>query len=142
MIRVELIHTPIEIADWSDALQDLDTGAHAWFAGVTRRKTKTASGATRLTRTLHYEAHQTMAVMQLRRLADQVKEMHSLAAVVIVHRLGEVPLGQASVLVGCSSAHRSDAFAALPWIMDQLKADVPIWKRETFEDESSEWIHP
>ena len=142
MLQVQLVQTPIDIADWYDTLNDVDTGAHAWFAGVTRRKTTSASGAVRITKTLHYEAHETMAAEQLRSLADEARRTHSLAAVVIIHRLGEVPLGQASVLVGCGSAHRKDAFAALPWIMDKLKADVPIWKRETFEDESTEWIHP
>jgi molybdopterin synthase catalytic subunit len=95
-----------------------------------------------MTKTLHYEAHESMAIRQLQQLAEDAMQHHSLARVVIIHRLGEVPLGQASVLVGCSSAHRKDAFAALPWMMDKLKADVPIWKRETFEDESTEWIHP
>jgi molybdopterin synthase catalytic subunit len=142
MVIVRLVDAPIEISQWSGTLDDVDTGAQAWFAGVTRRKTKTDSGLVRMTKSLHYEAHETMAVKQLQQLAEDAKRDHSLAKVVIIHRLGEVPLGQASVLVGCSSAHRKDAFAALPWIMDKLKADVPIWKRETFEDESTEWIHP
>ncbi len=142
MILIRLVQTPIEFADWSSKIDDPDTGAHAWFAGVTRRKTTTASGAVRITKTLHYQAHESMAEAQLRQLAEEARQRHSLAAVVIVHRLGEVPIGQASVLVGCSSAHRRDAFAALPWMMDRLKADVPIWKRETYTDESTEWIHP
>lgn len=142
MIKINLVHTPIHLAEWSQQLENVDTGAHAWFAGVTRRKTTTASGTVRITKTLHYEAHESMATDQLQQLAAEAMRLYSLAAVVIVHRLGEVPLGQASVLVGCSSPHRVNVFAALPWIMDQLKADVPIWKRETFEDESTEWIHP
>ncbi|QDV46300.1 Molybdopterin synthase catalytic subunit [Stieleria neptunia] len=142
MIFIRLVQTPIELADWSSKIDDPDTGAHAWFAGVTRRKTTTAAGAVRITKTLHYQAHESMAEAQLFQLAEEAKQRYSLAAVVIVHRLGEVPIGQASVLVGCSSAHRRDAFAALPWMMDRLKADVPIWKRETYLDESTEWIHP
>lgn len=142
MILVRLVHSPIDLSQWSEKLDDVDTGAQAWFAGVTRRKTTAPDGTTRITKTLHYEAHESMATDQLQQLAEQAKRNHSLTRVVIVHRLGEVPLGQASVLVGCSSAHRRDAFAALPWMMDRLKADVPIWKRETFEDESIQWIHP
>jgi molybdopterin synthase catalytic subunit len=60
----------------------------------------------------------------------------------IVHRLGEVPVGQVSVVVGCSSAHRVATFQALPWIMDELKRDVPIWKRELYTDGTTEWVHP
>ena len=142
MIDVQLVATKIDLSAWSSRLDDVDTGAHAWFAGVTRRKTTTDSGQIRITRTLYYEAHQSMAETQLRQLAETAAAMHALANVVIVHRLGEVPLGEISVLVGCSSAHRADCFAALPAIMDKLKADVPIWKRETFEDESTQWIHP
>lgn len=142
MIQVRLVHSVIDLSQWSDALHDIDTGAHAWFAGVTRRTTATETGAVRTTATLHYEAHEPMALGQLQKLAEQALDRYSLRGVVIVHRLGEVPLGEASVLVGCSSAHRKDSFAALPWIMDKLKADVPIWKRETYQDESTEWIHP
>ncbi len=129
MIHISLTNEPLQFDDWADRLTDVDTGAHGWFAGVTRRKTKTAEGEVRITKTLHYEAHQTMAQAQLQQLAEQAEQRFDLAAVVIVHRLGEVPLGQASVIVGCSSAHRKDCFAALPWIMDRLKEDVPIWKR-------------
>ena len=142
MVIVRLVSSPIEISQWSPTLDDVDTGAHAWFVGVTRRKTTNDAGEVRVTKTLHYEAHEPMAVRQLQQIGEHAMQRHSLAQVVIIHRLGEVPIGEASVLVGCGSAHRKDAFAALPWIMDQLKADVPIWKRETFEDESTVWIHP
>ena len=142
MNPVQLVESPIELSQWEKSLQDVDSGAHVWFAGVTRRKTKASDGQIRITATLHYEAHPTMAVKELQQLADQAKDKFGLLKVVIVHRLGEVPLGQASVLVGCCSAHRKDAFLALPWIMDRLKEDVPIWKRETYEDQQTEWIHP
>ncbi|MCO8124303.1 molybdenum cofactor biosynthesis protein MoaE [Stieleria sp. TO1_6] len=142
MIQIELVDSPIHLADWESSLHDVDTGAHAWFAGVTRRTTADGSGGVQITQTLHYEAHRPMAIDQLQQLAQQARRQHSLTGVVIVHRLGEVSLGQASVLVGCSSPHRIDVFAALPWIMDRLKADVPIWKRETFADDSTQWVHP
>lgn len=142
MLTVRLVNTAIEVSQWSAALNNIDTGAHAWFAGVTRRKTTTATGLVRITKTLHYQAHESMAIQQLNELAEQAMEKYSLVGVVIIHRLGEVPLGQASVLVGCSSAHRVDVFQALPWMMDRLKSDVPIWKQETFDDESRQWVHP
>jgi molybdopterin synthase catalytic subunit len=139
---VRLVDDPIVIADWVDLIADVDTGAHTWFAGITRRKTKTASGEIKITKLLFYEAHPSMAIKQMEQIAERAGRQFKLSKIVIVHRLGEVPLGEASVLVGCSSPHRADAYAANAWIMDRLKEDVPIWKRETFEDESSEWIHP
>lgn len=142
MIKISLVQEPIAIDQWCELLADVDTGAQGWFSGVTRRKTKTASGDWQITQTLHYEAHRTMAEAELQRLAESAHDEFDLRGVVIVHRLGEVPLGQASVLIGCSSAHRKNVFAALPWIMDRLKLDVPIWKRETYQDDSTEWIHP
>jgi molybdopterin synthase catalytic subunit len=142
MIEVALVDEPIAIEQWSDKLVDFATGAHGWFAGVTRQTTATRSGGVRVTKTLHYQAHRAMALSELRKLAEQAKRQHELCGVVIVHRLGEVPLGEASVLVGCGAAHRASVFAAMPWIMDRLKADVPIWKQETYEDDRSEWIHP
>ena len=141
-IRIRLVDDPIAIVDWEALLADIECGAQAWFAGVTRRSTKMPEGPVRVTETLHYEAHPTMAIHQMEQLAEEAMGKFALRRIVIVHRIGEVPLGEASVLMGCASPHRKDCFAALPWMMDRLKEDVPIWKRETFEDESTEWIHP
>jgi molybdopterin synthase catalytic subunit len=137
VIHVELRPSPIEFESLQPLLSDPDVGAHGWFVGVTRRTTGDA-----ITQTLHYEANQPMAITELKRLAGQAIEKFSLSRVVIVHRLGEVPIGQASVVVGCCSGHRPATFAALPWIMDELKRDVPIWKRETFANGSKQWVHP
>ena len=134
---VELVQQPIDLGHFQDKVSDPDVGAHGWFLGVTRRTT-----GQRITETLSYQAHEPMARQELNRLAAQAIKRFSLRRLVIVHRLGEVPVGQASVLVGCSSAHRADTFAALPWIMDRLKQDVPIWKRESYVDGTSEWVHP
>ena len=139
---IRLVSERLAVSDWEASLVDVECGAQAWFIGVTRRTTTVPDGPARLTRTLHYEAHPTMAVRQLEQLATKAKADFKLHRLVIVHRLGEVPLGEASVLLGCASPHRVDCFEALPWIMDRLKRDVPIWKRETFADESVEWIHP
>ncbi|WP_149499259.1 molybdenum cofactor biosynthesis protein MoaE [Roseiconus lacunae] len=141
-VLVRLVHAPIQLAQWSDQLGDPDIGAQGWFAGVTRRKTKDDAGVVRVTHTLHYEAHSTMALSELDRIATEATKRFRLTKVIVIHRLGEVPIGQVSVLVGCCSGHRPETFAALPWIMDGLKSNVPIWKRETYQDQSTEWIHP
>ncbi|KAA5546200.1 molybdenum cofactor biosynthesis protein MoaE [Roseiconus nitratireducens] len=133
---------PIELSEWQRHLSDPDSGAQAWFLGCTRRTTISKAGTVHRTRTLSYQAYTPMARRELESLAEAARERFSLSRLIIVHRLGEVPIGQASVLIACSSAHRPDAFAALPWIMDRLKRDVPIWKQEWFEDDSRQWIHP
>jgi molybdopterin synthase catalytic subunit len=83
-----------------------------------------------------------MAIVSLEKLAAAAIERFALCRLVIVHRLGEVPVGEASVVVGCSSAHRRQTFEALAWVMDTLKRETPIWKRETYADGSTEWVHP
>ena len=136
-IWIELVDQPIDLERLRDKVADPDVGAVGWFEGVTRR---TTDG--RVTQTLAYEAHRPMAFRELERLAVLAVEKFNLHRCVIVHRLGEVPIGQASVVVGCCSAHRPATFAALPWIMDVLKKDVPIWKQEHYSDGKTEWVHP
>lgn len=136
-IKVALTRQAIDVTLLRDHLPDPDTGAHAWFEGVTRRMT-----ADRETVKLAYEAFEPMALSELNELAKQACERFNLAAIVIVHRLGEVAIGEPSIVIGCSSAHRVGPLAALPWLMDRIKADVPIWKREHFADGQQHWIHP
>ncbi|MGI9470415.1 MAG: molybdenum cofactor biosynthesis protein MoaE [Rubripirellula sp.] len=134
---VELVDSAIDMDSLRGLVDDPDSGAHGWFVGVTRRTTKD-----RVTDTLFYEAHPKMARLELVKLAERAAEKFSLLHVVIVHRLGEVPIAEASVVVGCSSPHRVDTFAAMAWIMDSLKQEVPIWKRELYSDGTTEWVHP
>lgn len=136
-IWIQITDGPIQLATLQQKLAEPDSGAHGWFVGVTRRTTNQ-----RVTNTLSYEAHRPMALKEMEAIARDAKERFKLFRVVMVHRLGDVPIGEASVVVGCSSAHRPATFDALPWIMDRLKADVPIWKQEHYRDGSTEWIHP
>ncbi len=136
-IWVELVEAPIDQESLREKVADPDVGAHGWFVGVTRRTT-----GDRVTDSLAYQAHPPMAIRELEKLAKEAIEKYSLCRIVIVHRLGEVPVGEASVVVGCSSGHRPQTFQALAWIMDTLKREVPIWKQETYVDGTTEWVHP
>ena len=145
-VDIDLVNHPIDLPSLLSRIDDPDVGAHRWFAGVTRRTTLTAcengERDSRVTQTLSYQSHEEMARRELRKLATTAVEKFGLTKLVIVHRLGEVPIGEASVIVGCSSPHRPATFEALPWVMDVLKRDVPIWKREQYADQTSEWVHP
>lgn len=138
---VQLVDGPIDAGALQDKIADPDVGAHGWFYGVTRRTTRSETGAA-ITESLGYEAHRPMAQKELEDLAERASRDFGLAHVVIVHRLGDVPIGQASVVVGCSSAHREATFQALKWIMETLKRDVPIWKQERYVDGTRQWVHP
>ncbi|MEM8911413.1 MAG: molybdenum cofactor biosynthesis protein MoaE [Planctomycetota bacterium] len=141
---VALVDSVIQEAEWYVHLNDDDIGAHIWFRGVTRATTVLNGDRTRIqkTETLYYEAHRPMAEAGLQQLADSAVQRFDVRHVVIVHRLGAVPVGQCSVLVGCGSAHRSACIEAVAWIMDTLKQEIPIWKQERFQSGSTCWVHP
>jgi molybdopterin synthase catalytic subunit len=91
---------------------------------------------TRSRRTLYldYEAYEEMARQQMESLAEQALRQFQIRDVSLVHRLGRLEIGEASVLIVVASAHRAAAFDACRWLIDTLKRTVPIWKKEHFED--------
>ena len=107
------------------------------FLGTTRELT-----AGRQTVALDYEAYREMAERQLAELEAEARRRWPVIECIIVHRLGRVPPTEASVAIAVSTPHRRDAFAAGQWLIDSLKRDVPIWKREQWADGTTEWVHP
>jgi molybdopterin synthase catalytic subunit len=89
-------------------------------------------------RYLEYEAYRPLAEREMERICLEAERRWSVVSA-IEHRLGRVDIGEASVAIAVASAHRADAFEACRWLMDSLKADVPIWKKEYF-DTGSRWI--
>ena len=83
-----------------------------------------------------------LALAEIGRLITIVREKWPILRVAVVHRIGEVPVGEASVIVGVATAHRAESFDACQFIIDELKQHVPIWKKENFSDGHSEWVHP
>ena len=83
---------------------------------------------------IEYEAHDRMAEHQMRGLAEGASEKFGCNKVIIHHRIGFVPAGEASIIVRVESAHRAAAFSANQWIMDELKRTVPIWKHPVFKE--------
>ena len=121
----------------STFLAAAEGGGIAIFVGTTRRMT-----GGRETETLFYESHDSMAHSECMRLARKAAEKWPVLRVVIWHRTGLVPVGEASVIIGVATAHRAPAFEACRYLIDTLKEDVPIWKREHFTDGSTEWVEP
>ena len=121
----EVIDTPRVLA----ALKRGEDGAALVFEGVVRNQTRG-----RKTLYLDYEAYEEMALQQMESLAGQALQQFQIRDVAIVHRLGRLEIGEASVLIAVASAHRAAAFDACRWLIDTLKRTVPIWKKEHFED--------
>jgi molybdopterin synthase catalytic subunit len=90
---------------------------------------------------LEYEAYESMAVDEMRRIGEEIGRRWAVVAVSMVHRVGVVPVGEASVAVAVSAAHRDEAFAACRFGIDTLKATVPIWKKEYYEG-GEHWVGP
>jgi MoaE-MoaD fusion protein len=104
-------------------------GAAVLFEGVVRDNTRG-----RRTLYLNYEAYEEMALKQMDGLAEQALQQFPIRDVAVVHRLGRLEIGEASVLIVVVAAHRAAAFDACRWVIDALKRTVPIWKKEYFED--------
>ncbi len=96
----------------------------------------------RRTKSLDYECYPEMAERKLAELEAEARRSWPIVECAIVHRFGHLELGEASVAVAVSTPHRDDAFAACRWLIDTLKQEVPIWKRENWADGTQEWVHP
>ena len=131
----KLFHGPVDAAAMIAAATRADCGAVSVFLGTTRDH----HDGRRVLR-LAYEAYEPMAIAALERLEREARARFEIAACDIAHRLGEVPLREASVVVIVAAAHRGAAFDASRWVMDELKRTVPIWKREFFDDGDAEWV--
>jgi MoaE-MoaD fusion protein len=99
----------------------------------------TFQGTTREVEWLEYEAYHEMAEERIAAIAADAIERHGLEAAAAEHRVGTVPLGEASVAVAASAAHRDEAFAGAREIIDRVKAEAPIWKKE-IEGETGRWV--
>ncbi|KAF5305732.1 hypothetical protein FQR65_LT07628 [Abscondita terminalis] len=110
-------------------------GAISIFVGTTRDK---FDGKTILN--LQYECYESMAMKSLKELCVEIrKQWPDVHAIAIHHRLGTVPLKEASVIIAISSPHRATAMTAVVWCIENLKKTVPIWKKEVFSDNTEEW---
>jgi molybdopterin synthase catalytic subunit len=117
----------IDLAALDRAVRDPRAGAVVVFVGTTRNE-----NAGRRVRRLEYEAFAPMATKEMRALAREARRRWPLRKVAMAHRIGVVPVGQASVAIAVSAGHRGEAFEACRWLIDRLKEIVPIWKKEHY----------
>jgi molybdopterin synthase catalytic subunit len=110
------------------------------FLGTTRAE-RDESG--RELEALEYEAYPEMAVGQMLELARRVRERWpAVERCVLHHRLGRVGVAEPSVVIAVSTPHRAEAFEACRWLIDALKKDVAVWKKEVWADGTGTWVHP
>jgi MoaE-MoaD fusion protein len=126
--RITIGRERIDVAALEREVADPAAGAIVSFTGTTRR-----DNAGRNVLRLEYEAYEPMALSEMRKLAGEAIERWKIVRIAIAHRVGVVEIGETSVAIAVSAAHRGEAFEACRFAIDRLKEVVPIWKKEHFE---------
>ncbi len=135
---VQILATSIDPQDVINLVRTDNSGAVNVFIGTVRNRTQN-----RKVVRLEFEAYEKMALKELRKIIDQVKERWPLSEIAIYHRVGELAIGDIPVVIAVSTPHRKQGFEACEYAIDTLKQTVPIWKKEIFAD-GEEWVsaHP
>jgi MoaE-MoaD fusion protein len=119
---------PLSLDALAERVRDPRAGAVVTFSGVTREVER-----------LEYEAYVEMAEERMRAIAEEALATHGLCAVAVEHRVGDVPLSEPSVIVAVSAPHRGEAFVGAREVIDRVKAEAPIWKKE-IEGGDERWV--
>lgn len=127
-------HEPLNPAPLVEAVRRDEAGAVALFYGVVRNE-----NMGRNVQYLEYDVYPEMAIKKMRDVADEVRAKYPITGIGVLHRVGRLEIGETSLLVAVSSAHRVAAFEACHFAVDRIKQVVPIWKKEVWED-GEEWI--
>ncbi|MBI3006270.1 MAG: molybdenum cofactor biosynthesis protein MoaE [Ignavibacteriales bacterium] len=130
----EITRNRIDVENVIRSVVSPEAGAVNVFIGTTRNH---SSGRT--VTSLEYEAYEPMATRMLDMIIREAWNQWDVKNISVVHRIGRVGIGEASVVIAVSSSHRDEAFRASRFLIDRLKDGVPIWKREFFDDGSVEW---
>ena len=132
---IEILETPLPTGEVHEFLYRAEGGGVCIFAGTTRKVT-----GDKVTEKLYYDAHNSMALKEMRRLVDEAKKEWPVLHAVLLHRIGAVPVGEASVIAGVATPHRDESFKAARFLIDELKKTVQIWKKELYQNGNSEWV--
>jgi molybdopterin synthase catalytic subunit len=124
-----ITNEPIHLLEAIGAVAGRDRGAVATFCGVVRDHHRG-----KLVVSLEYHAYAPMAERLFAEIAGEAAHRHPGTGVAVIHRVGALRIGDVSVVVAAASTHRAEAFAACSFVIDEVKARAPIWKREYFQD--------
>lgn len=116
-------------------LDDDGCGALAVFEGRVRNHNNDSH-----VDSLTYYGYEDLAINQGRLIIEEAQERFDIIKAVAIHRIGALEIGDVAVWIGVASAHRYPAFDACRWILDTIKADIPVWKQEYYEDNTSKWL--
>jgi molybdopterin synthase catalytic subunit len=129
-----ITHEPLDPAPLVEAVRRDESGAVALFYGVVRNE-----NMGRNVQYLEYDVYPEMAIKKMKEIAEEVRAKFPITGIGVLHRVGRLEIGETSLLVAVSSAHRVAAFEACHFAVDRIKQVVPIWKKEVWEDGEA-WI--
>jgi molybdopterin synthase catalytic subunit len=133
---IKITAEPIDYATVTDLVRSPLAGAVCTFLGTVREFT-----GDRRTVALAYESYPEMALKKMAELEEEARQRWPVIELALVHRVGNLELGEVSVAVAVSCPHRHESFEACRWLIDTLKQVVPIWKKEIWADGNEEWVH-
>jgi len=127
--------TPLNVQTLRSAVRDEGAGAVLVFEGTVRNHSAAGTGVIALV----YEAKQPMADKIIARIITETQTEFSIAQVAVKHRLGKCELGEPTIVIAVSAAHRDEAYLASRKLIDRIKHEVPIWKQEIFSNGNTQW---
>jgi molybdopterin synthase catalytic subunit len=136
-MRTAVVRTPLDPAAALAEVGNVANGASILFVGTVRElnEGRAVSG-------IEYAAYQSMAARELDMIVTEAASRFGTDDIVVDHRIGQLGLGEASVVIAVGHAHRAEAYDASRFVIEELKRRVPIWKREEYVDGTREWVNP
>ena len=128
---------PIILSRFLDAKPDRVSGGRAVFAGYVRENNDGKKVAK-----LFYECYQALAEKRIERIIDKARKRWSLEDARVIHRIGWLDINDIACAICADAVHRKAAFEACEWILEEVKRDVPIWKKELYHDQRQTWLIP
>jgi molybdopterin synthase catalytic subunit len=132
---IAVSNDPVDTAAVVSAVSDPQSGAVVLFVGTVRDHSPGRTGVTHL----EYEAYDEQVIDKIAEVVAEVRDRWPVRRVAAIHRVGELGVGEISIVVAVSSPHRGDAFEAGRYLIDEIKARAPIWKKEHWPG-GAEWV--
>ena len=136
-IRTSILDVPLDVAAAIGEVSSPECGGIGVFVGTVRQSA--AGDGDSPVEALEYEVHPTLAPERLQEVAERATERWDIREAVVEHRSGRCSTGEPTVVIACSAPHRADALEACRWMIEEIKREVPIWKKEIYADGSS-WV--
>jgi molybdopterin synthase catalytic subunit len=135
MIHASIVHAPIETAGVLARVGAREDGATLLFLGMVRDHAdgRPVTGMT-------YESYEEMAAPVLREIAEEASRRSGSDRVAVIHRVGDLAIGDVSVAIAVSSPHRAEAYDASRYVIEEIKKRLPVWKKEHYTDGAHEWV--